>query len=414
VSAAPGTLSKLLAWRPGGYLRASGALFGWLVVRTLAQTGLFVLVARTLGADGYGSLISVMAIATLFAPLAGLGGQALLVRDGARDPQNVAIHLGDALRLWAASVVPLCVVAFALCRLLLPPALPAGAVAAIVLADLAGASLLDLLARAWQTAQRMGGFGAASAGLILLRLIGFCVLLVLAPPGPASWAVWYAAITAAYVMLTAVAVARHFGQPVTSATPLLRLASAGFPFAFAGSAMRVQAEINKPILAGLNTLAGVGVFSAAQRVTDIVTLPLTAAVETLLPRAYTATRPIHAVLRIGIVPLAASVACGGMLVFAAPILPHLLGSSFRESVALVQMLALLPAALVLRLLLTVAIAAQDGQRHFLLAYGVGAVASILMTAWWVPMFGLRGAVAAAYATEMALISIQGGLLVRSR
>ena len=59
-------LHRALAWRPGGYLRASGALFGWLAVRTLAQTALFVLVARTLGADGYGSLIAVMALAGVF------------------------------------------------------------------------------------------------------------------------------------------------------------------------------------------------------------------------------------------------------------------------------------------------------------------------------------------------------------
>ena len=44
MSATAASLTKLLAWRPGGYLRASGALFGWLTVRTLAQTVLFVLV----------------------------------------------------------------------------------------------------------------------------------------------------------------------------------------------------------------------------------------------------------------------------------------------------------------------------------------------------------------------------------
>jgi hypothetical protein len=42
VSATRATISKLLAWRPGGYLRASGALFGLLSVRTAAQTALCV------------------------------------------------------------------------------------------------------------------------------------------------------------------------------------------------------------------------------------------------------------------------------------------------------------------------------------------------------------------------------------
>jgi len=72
VSATAATLTKLLAWRPGGYLRASGVLLGWLALRTLAQTALFVLVARSMGADGYGALIAVMALAGVFS-FAGMG-----------------------------------------------------------------------------------------------------------------------------------------------------------------------------------------------------------------------------------------------------------------------------------------------------------------------------------------------------
>lgn len=60
MSATAATLTKLLAWRPGGYLRASGVLFGWLALRTAAQMALFVLVARSMGADGYGALIAQM------------------------------------------------------------------------------------------------------------------------------------------------------------------------------------------------------------------------------------------------------------------------------------------------------------------------------------------------------------------
>lgn len=411
IQASARELNTLLRWRPGGYLRASGVLFAWLAVRTLAQTALFVLVARTLGAEGYGSLITVMAVATLFAPLAGFGGQALLVRDGARNPEDVAMHLGDALRLWAASVLPLCVLAFVACRLLVPPALPAWAVAAIVLADLAGTSLLELLARTWQAVQRMAGFGAAMAGLIVLRLAVFCVLLAVAPPNPAAWAGWYGAVTAIYAALAAIPVIRQFGRPRSSATPFTRLAAAGFPFAFAGSAMRVQAEANKPILARLDSLAGAGAFSAAQRVTEIVVLPLTAALETLLPRAYRSQRPVYAVFRIGAGPLALSLAGGALLAATAPFAPLLLGASFAGTEKAIVLLALLPAIFVVRTLLTIALAARDRQWQFLLAYGTGSLISIFATAALVPAFGLAGAAAAVYATELSLIAIQGGLLV---
>lgn len=414
LTATTAPLARLLAWRPGGYLRASGVLFGWLALRTGAQMALFVLVARTLGAEGYGSLIAVMAIATLFAPLAGLGGQALLVREGARHPENLATHLGDALRLWAISVVPLSVAAFVACRLLVPPALPAHAVAAIVLADLAGASLLELLARTWQAVQRMGGYGAAMAGLIVLRLAAFCALLTIAPPSPASWAVWYAVATVAYVLLAGGAALRCFGIPRRSDTPFARLATAGFPFAFAGSAMRIQAEANKPILARLDTIAGAGVYGAAQRVTDLVVLPLQAMLEVLTPRAFRTAATARAVFTLGIPALALALGGGLVILAAAPWLPLLLGASFENAVAATRILAFLPLLLAVRLLLGTLMMARGEQRHFYGAYGLSAMISIIAAAALVPRLGVTGAAIAAYAPEAALIAFQGWILARPR
>ncbi len=414
MTATTATLTRLLAWRPGGYLRASGVLFGWLALRTLAQTALFLLVARTLGAQGYGSLIAVMAIATLFAPLVGLGGQSLLVRDGARNPANLTTHLGDALRLWAISVVPLTVLAYLACTLLLPPALPAYAVAAIVLADLAGGSLLDLLARTWQAMQRMAGFGAAMAGLILVRLAVFCALLAIAPPSPATWAVWYGAVTAAYVLLAGGIALRRFGKPRRSDTPFARLATAGFPFAFAGSAMRIQAEANKPILARLDSIAGAGVYSVAQRVTDLLVLPLQAMLQTLTPRALRAAAPTRTVFALGAPALALAAGGGLVIAAAAPWLPLLLGASFEDAVAATRMLAFLPLLLAVRLLLGTVMTVRGEQRHFYGAYGLGAAISIAAAAALVPRFGVTGAAIAAYASEVALIAFQGWILARPR
>ncbi|ANX03468.1 hypothetical protein PG2T_04190 [Immundisolibacter cernigliae] len=402
------------AWRPGGYLRASGVLFGWLAVRTLAQTALFVLVARTLGAEGYGSLIAVMAIATLFAPLAGLGGQALLVRDGARNPEHLATHLGDALRLWAISVVPLSVAAFVACHLLVPPALPAYAVAAIVLADLAGASLLELLARTWQAVQRMGGFGAAMAGLIVARLAVFCALLAIAPPSPANWAVWYGTVTAAYVLLAGGAALRCFGIPRRSDTPFVRLVSAGFPFAFAGSAMRIQAEANKPILARLDSIAGAGVYSVAQRVTDILAVPLQAMLETLLPRAYRMASGTLPIYTLGIPALLLAIIGGVAIAAGAPWLPVLLGPGFVESVPVTALLAFVPAMFVLRMLLTMALAGRSQQTQLYDAYGLGAFISVAATALLVPAWGARGAAVATYIPEAVMIARQLISLVGNR
>jgi O-antigen/teichoic acid export membrane protein len=411
LTAATATLSKLLAWRPGGYLRASGVLFGWLAVRTAAQTVLFVLVARTLGAEGYGALISVMAVATLFAPLAGLGARPLMVREGARDPGRLSGHVGDALKLWALSVVPLCVLAFTICRFLVPSALPASAMAAIVLAEIAGTSLIDTLARTWHAAQRMGEFGMVMAGLIIARLAVFCVLLGIAPPDPIEWALWYGVITGVYALGAAATMARTFGRPSSSRTRLASLAYAGFPFAFAGTAMRIQAEASKPILARLDTVAGAGVFGAAQRVTDLILLPLQALIDTLMPRAYRATSPdMRIIFVLGIPSLVVATGSGFLIIVGARWLPMILGASYVEAVGIARLLAFLPVLLVFRTLLATLLAAHNGQHHFYLIYGPGVTAGIGVTLLLVPRLGEVGAVVGAYVSEAMIILLQGAVL----
>ncbi|HEY9274562.1 lipopolysaccharide biosynthesis protein, partial [Achromobacter sp.] len=286
------------------------------------------------------------------------------------------------------------------------------AVAAIVLADLAGASLLELLARTWQAVQRMAGFGAAMAGLIVARLAVFCALLAIAPPSPASWAVGYGAATAAYVCLAACASLRSFGTPRRSGTPFMRLASAGFAFAFAGAAMRIQAEANKPILARLDSVAGAGIYSVAQRVTDLLVLPLQAMLETLTPRVYRATAPARTVFTLGIPALALAFGGGLVILAAAPWLPVLLGASFESAVAATRILAFVPLLFAVRLLLGTLMMARGEQRRFYGAYGLSATISIIAAAALVPALGVRGAAIATYAPEAALIAFQGWILAR--
>ena len=404
---APATLTKLLAWRPGGYLRASGALFGWLAVRTAAQTALFVLVARTLGAEGYGALIAVMAIATLFAPLAGLGGQSLLAREGARNPQDLATHLGDALRLWTVSVVPLCVLAYALCRLLLPPVLAPWAVAAVVLADLVGASLLDVFTRLSQAQQHMSTYGAVMAGLIGTRLVAFLVLLTLVTPTPDVWAVGYGAATTVYVLLAAAWAVHTHGRPRPSPASFGTLVRTGLPFAFAASAMRVHAEANKPILTRLDSITSAGAFGAAQRVTDLVLLPVQAMVATLAPRVYRRqTLDVRALLHLGLPCITVAIAGGVVIFITAPWLPLVLGDSYAPAADMVRLLAFLPCLTTARMLLMTLLTAQNRQRHFYRIYFPGIVIGLAVTIVLTLKLGVMGAVAGSFTTEIALISFQ--------
>lgn len=105
------TLNRILAWRPGGYARDGARIFGWLLLRAAAQALTVLLLARWLGASGYGEFVAALAVASFFTPLAGLGLGAVLLMRGARAPEHLPALSAQATRLWAISALGFTLVA---------------------------------------------------------------------------------------------------------------------------------------------------------------------------------------------------------------------------------------------------------------------------------------------------------------
>ncbi|HNL32763.1 MAG TPA: oligosaccharide flippase family protein, partial [Pseudomonadales bacterium] len=267
------SLHRALAWRPGGYLRASGALFGWLAVRTLAQTVLFILVARTLGAKGYGELVSVMALAGVFS-FAVMGVSAVLVREGARDPLRLPQLVADMVRLWLFYMPVLCALAFGISLLLLGDLVPISAAAAIIMAEVVCATAVDGIGRIYQSQDRLAMMGLVSSGLMLIRLATFVVLSPFLHWTVTTWAFGYLAGSAGYLGILILMMNRSSLR--IKGESIAHTAKASLPFSFSYAAQKIQAEINKPLLARINDVSGAGTLSAAQRFTDLLLLPILA------------------------------------------------------------------------------------------------------------------------------------------
>lgn len=387
-------------------------MFAWLAVRTLAQAALFVLVARTLGADGYGAFISVMALAGIFSAAA-MGASAVLVREGAREPHRLPRLTLDMVRLWWVYMPILCVAAAVVTASLVGHLLPVPAMLAIVIAEVICATTVDGVGRAYQSRDRVATMGLVSSGLILTRLAAFVIIGRTVQWTPTTWAFAYLASSAGYLLFLLLAAARNRRHITGSDTPLAQTIKASLPFSFSYAAQKIQAEINKPMLARINDASGAGALSAAQRFTDLVLLPVLAMLETLAPRVYRAPKPISTAFTLGLVPLATAALGGGVLIAAANAIPWILGPSFQASVPAIVMLAALPAVQVFRWLLSTAMTGLDLHRHFYFVHGAGAVTNVLLVAALAPASGLSGAVWAAYGTEAILIVMQGWIVVRS-
>lgn len=396
-------LNRLLTWRPGGYLRASGGLFGWLLLRAAAQAAMVVLLARLLGAEGYGLFVTALAVSGFFSPVAGLGLGGLLLRDGACAPAELPRQLGMALALWWPTMFVSSLAATALLAWSLPSRVPLAALAAFALAEVGTASFVELAARVEQARHRVGAFGTIQAGLILARLIG---LLLYAAAGQASavGCLWVYAITNALYafMLARRMVAEH--APIWPKKREWAMARESFPFTIGALSFRLQAEFNKPLLAQAS-YGHAGSFSVAQRVIDLASLPLLALQETLWPRLYSGRHSTRQLWLVRAFLLVAAFLGGGVLILLAPWVARLLGAGFEDTAHLVMLLALLPTLQLIRNLFNVVVVQQ--RRHLVLTaiYLVSGVAGILFNLWLVPAAGLHGAVAAAYLVEAIPLAV---------
>jgi O-antigen/teichoic acid export membrane protein len=403
------SIEALRRWRPGHYLRSSGHLFFWLILRAGIQVALIIALTRILSAQEYGSFVAVLAVATLFTPLAGLGMYSVLVRDGARNPASISRQLSAALGLWWRATILFGLLGVVATWMVLPNVLDALPLAVLVVGEIASSSLVELLARTEQARNRPQRYGAMNGGLSLARLAAIGLFALVGNKSLEEWIWFYTIASFGYAGALSAWMFRSMSLQMVR-KPEWALLREGRPFLLAVLSLRVQAEVNKPVIAHTG-LAAVGSFNIAQRGLDIAALPLNALQEVLTPRLFASNRPLrHAAL-----PTAFIMGLAGMeavvLWYGAPLLSYLFGPAYADVVWLVRALIMLPAAQALRNILGVAAVALDCANSLTGSYVTSMAASIGLNLWLVPAYGLRGAVAAIYATEGLTTIILATVLV---
>lgn len=403
----PSSWIRLIQWRPGRYIRSSGVLLVWLIIRALAQVALIIFLSRTLGANGYGRFVALLAVASFLTPFAGLGLQGILLRDGARDPENLPAHFYHATRVWLWTSLMCSTISVGAAWVILPHDLPWLSVPFVLAAEVTSASLTELIARKYQAGNKIGRYGALTAGLPLMRLAMLAPYLYFMRPTLGGWLWAYAAGSLAYVALLIIL---HWPKSIKG--PALRLRD-GLPFSIGALSLRLQSEFNKPVLAH-QSFDLVGNFSAAQRVVDVATLPLLAMQEALWPRVYAAQKADSTTVRIvSIFLLVASFLAGVTLWIFAPHLADVLGDEFSDSISALQWMAGIPLLQVIRNLTNARSALAQQTQAIGWAYAAGALGAVLTTLLFVPTNGMAGAVLALYVVEILTIATQW-ILVKSR
>ncbi len=211
----------------------------------------------------------------------------------------------------------------------------------------------------------------------------------------------------------------HYGKPTFSLRLLRQRTGEGFVFALSSSTMGIYNSIDRAMLGHYGMNAANGIYTMAYRAVDISTMPIASIHAAAFPRFFqkgsggvrdTTSYALQILKRTG--PLALLLAA--TMAFCAPLIPHLLGKSFNESVLALRWLCLLP---IFRSFQLTAGDALTGSGRLKLRLGIQAAAATFnfgTNLYLIPHYGWLGAAWSSLATDgllgfcnwMALITIR--------
>ncbi len=399
-------------YRPGKLAHGVFALSAGMGLRAAAQAGLFLIIARVLGSNGYGAFSAVLALAGSWACFSGLGGQVILMRDVARDPKRFAASFGASLSILGLSLIPIGLF-YLLSAFWLLPEISWTVVLLLGLSELLFLPAILIAACAYQGYERMGRSARILLAPVLARLLGALVLLVAAfqfktRGNLALWAGLYAITSLIATLYVVLRVYCDLGRPAWPDWHVLRQhMRSGLPFAFMSGAQKLNLDADKFLLAALSTLETAGLYSAGYRFVDLAFLPLYSLLTAAAPRHFRAgargtVNALRAIRPLVVPALGYALLVVVALTLTAPILPWLLGHGYQEAVAVVRWLAWLPLVSLPKLLLHQALATSDAQHQGMIGWLFGAVLNLGLNIWWIPLWGWQGAAAATYTAEVGM------------
>jgi len=184
-------------------------------IRLLLQMVYFVIIARTLGASGYGLFIGVVTLVSILTPFSSLGRGELLVMNVSRDKEVFREYFGNALFMTVVSGIALTVVAIMLGRFFLPESISMSIILWVALSDLIMYRVLEICGQAYQAFERLKRTAQLNMLMGAVRLVGaLALLLVTAQHSVSEWAILYFLTTAVMALAAWCLSFMSWGSPV--------------------------------------------------------------------------------------------------------------------------------------------------------------------------------------------------------
>lgn len=382
----------------------------WASLASLVQFGITAVVLALLTFEfepaRFGEFIAALSLIFFVAPFAGLGAPNLLHKRFGAD----GVRLEDAVAKGRGMVLvggPVWVLAIVLLGRLLLPDIDWVMVVLLAIAELIAISYVDTMQAAVQATETLELSVVMKAAQSGLRLVSVAVLLlVFDEPTLRDWAALYLVAAVVSMVVAEAVVRRHVSVTTRLLLPTVADAREGIGLTMGWGTERLRTDADKVLLVNMGFGADAGLYGAANRMLQIVYVPIRGAIAASLARFWrgantpgSSTAFAKQLARVaGLYGLGA----GAVVALGSPLVPFVLGDGYDETSQVLLWLTPLPFLMALQAFPATALTSEGMNRsRVMLVLGATAF-NVVLNLLLIPNSGWRGAVAATLITEVIL------------
>lgn len=399
-----GIKNKIIKITQKGLFKDASWMLIARLINVVVQAAYFVIVARALGAENYGSFIGVTSLASLLFPFISLGSDNVLVKEVAVNRQAFFSHWGNTLLILVVNSIVITGILLLISPLIFPDNISWLTIVFLLLADLFCLGLLEASSKAFRAVNLM----PKTAQMVILNTVGklmaaLCLVTFFDNDNLAAntainiWAILYCISSIIVSIFAVLSVNKIAGKPTLQLSRIGSDIKQGIYFSIGMSASNINNNIDKTMLASMATLEATGIYGSAYRFINIGHVPTAALFNATYPRFFQegakgirncfefAKKLLPIIIGYGIISFI------GYQIFA-PLIPKILGAEYQNAVSTLCWLAPLPAITALQLVAADTLTGSGYQKVRSIVQVLAAILNVIMNIWLIPLFGLMGAI----------------------
>lgn len=384
---------------------------GWMLLGQglglVSQALYFVFLVRLLGTSQYGVYAGTFAFVSMVAQYGSLGSDTIFIRYVSSNRQNFREYWGNILLLVSGLSMLLAVLLHLLGHWILNPAS-----ASIVFPAAISICFCNQMAfaagRVFQAYEQLRVTAMMNLLTNVLRLIAAIGMVTALHHATArQWVMASLAISFIGAVVAVVTVCVRIGLPTFRPSLIKKHAAEGLQYSFSQSTSSLYNDLDKTMLShyGMNTENGI--YSTAYRVVEIATIPIFSLRDAAIPRYFVqGAKGIQHSYALGRSLMSKAMWLGaagaaGMFFFA-PVIPHIVGHGFSQSVSALRWLCLIPFFRSVHQMTGAALTGAGLQRYRTTTQCIAAGGNFLLNLWLIPRHGWLGAAWASLLTDGGL------------